>query len=174
MITPATPQGASTGSSTKSWRFDCVAIMTALEGPQPVDCTTFQLSFDHPGKTRRRTPENWQDFVTRIVTLKDNLWTSEPAKGATMVGGRRKPGDVPPSRAVFYDALIVALAKSTCRTRQGHDRGLGGRVRPSWPDRACAGPGGLQAASLPIRPLPHGKGGAAGSPLDRHPGRYCD
>jgi hypothetical protein len=72
--------GRQYGTSTKSWRFDSVVNMTPLsEGEQPVDHLAFKMSFDHPGKARRRTPENWQDFGTQIVRLVDDRWSAEPA-----------------------------------------------------------------------------------------------
>ena len=52
------------GSSTKAWRFDAVGIMTPLADEQYSPSSTgFTLSFDHPGKARRRTPDNWNQFA---------------------------------------------------------------------------------------------------------------
>src|ERR1019366_5336387 len=50
------------GSATKAWRFDAVGLMTPLPDDQlePHD-VAFTLSFEHPGKARRRTPANWED-----------------------------------------------------------------------------------------------------------------
>lgn len=73
--------GRQYGSNTKSWRFDAVGIMTPLgETEQPTDHVAFKLSFDSPGKARRRTPDNWQDFEPRIIRLVDDEWSSEPVK----------------------------------------------------------------------------------------------
>jgi len=48
------------GSSTKAWRFDAVGCMAPLaDGENDPRSTGFTLSFDHPGKARRRTPDNW-------------------------------------------------------------------------------------------------------------------
>lgn len=70
------------GSSTKAWRFDAVGILTPLDADTGV---AFTLSFDHPGKARRRTPDNWQDFGTHAIKLDGDLWTSEAVE---------KPGKV--------------------------------------------------------------------------------
>jgi hypothetical protein len=68
------------GSSTKAWRFDAVGIMAPLPDDQrDKHEVAFNLSFEHPGKARRRTPDNWADFETCTIRLKDDRWTSEPA-----------------------------------------------------------------------------------------------
>lgn len=93
------------GSSTKAWRFDAVGILAPLsEQKVPNSATAFTLSFDHPGKARRRTPDNWRDFEACIIRLTDDQWTSN--KG----GGERKRGSVPPSRRVFHDAMLDAIS----------------------------------------------------------------
>src|SRR5262249_50950312 len=93
------------GSSTKAWRFDAVGGMAPLPDDQvnPGE-VAFPLSFDHRGKARRRTPDNWQDFETCTIRLADDRWTSEPA------GPRKKLKHVPASRRVFHDAMIDAIA----------------------------------------------------------------
>jgi hypothetical protein len=95
------------GTSTKSWRFDSLGILTPLPDDQRQRGeAAFQLSSEQPaGKCRRRTPANWQDFETCIIRLRDDRWTSEPAGKNT--------GTVKPSRRPFYDALITAITKST-------------------------------------------------------------
>ncbi len=61
------------GSSTKAWRFDAVGIMTKLPDEDRIEReTAFRLSFDAPGKARRRTPDNWDEFAPRIVRLIDD------------------------------------------------------------------------------------------------------
>ena len=40
--------------------------------------TAFTLSFDYPGKARRRTPDNWQEFQARTIRLVDDQWVAEP------------------------------------------------------------------------------------------------
>lgn len=99
--------GRQYGTSTKSWRFDAVALMTALieELRQPGE-VAFGLSFDPPGKCRRRTPANWRDFESCTVRLADDRWTSEPA-GTAKAGPKIKP-----SRMPFYHALISAITRS--------------------------------------------------------------
>src|SRR4029077_12619441 len=48
------------GSSTKAWRFDAVGVMTPLPDDQRGRHeVAFTLSFEYPGKARRRTPDNW-------------------------------------------------------------------------------------------------------------------
>jgi hypothetical protein len=80
--------GRQYGSSVKSWRFDSVAVITPLtDADRPVDHLAFKISFDIPGKARRRTPDNWQDFAPRIIRLVDDAWSGE----ALVVGGRRNP-----------------------------------------------------------------------------------
>lgn len=89
------------GSATKAWRMDAVGLMTPVEGGGR-DEVAFTLSFDHPGKARRRTPANWQDFQTCAVRLVQGEWLSEPAEKADAV-------KVSPSRRVFHDHLISAV-----------------------------------------------------------------
>lgn len=106
------------GSSTKAWRFDSVGVMTPLPDDQRDDReVAFTLSFDHPGKARRRTPDNWRDFETRTIRLADDQWTSEATSKTT----RAAPKLSETARA-FYDALRDALATtdtpgSTTRTK---------------------------------------------------------
>lgn len=97
------------GTSTKSWRFDAVALMAALTDEQraPYELA-FTLSFDPPtGKARRRTPLNWQDFAPVTIRLADDRWTSEPADRRSAGGSTIKP-----SRRPYYDALISAITRS--------------------------------------------------------------
>lgn len=91
------------GSATKAWRMDAVGLMAPLEGDTSDDLA-FTLSFEHPGKARRRTPDNRQDFSTRILRLQGGLWTSEPV-------GRRveRPVKLRGRAERFYEALIRAL-----------------------------------------------------------------
>lgn len=94
------------GSSTKAWRFDAVGVMTPLPDDQrDRHDTAFTLSFDHPGKARRRTPDNWRDFDTCTIRLRDDCWTSETAS----------PPDqsrVTPMGRQFHGALLDALVIS--------------------------------------------------------------
>ena len=98
------------GTATKSWRFDTVGLMTPLadEDRAPYE-TAFTLSFDPPGKARRRTPDNWAEFEPHIIRLRDDVWTSEP------VGSKAKVGAVKPSRRVFHTALLDAIAHAPVR-----------------------------------------------------------
>jgi hypothetical protein len=64
------------GSATKAWRFDAVGLMTPLPDDQrDKHEVAFVLSFEHPGKARRRTPDNWQDFEACTIRLRDDTWT---------------------------------------------------------------------------------------------------
>jgi hypothetical protein len=98
------------GSSTKAWRFDAVGIMAPLaDGENDPRSTAFTLSFDHPGKARRRTPGNWKQFETQTIRLVDDKWISECAKGRR--GGpeaKLKPQAIAQYRAL-QDALVVSL-----------------------------------------------------------------
>ena len=94
------------GSSTKAWRFDAVGIMAPLPEDQKArNELAFTLSFDHPGKARRRTPDNWQDFQACTIRLADDRWTSEPASKA---GGSGR--GLSPTAQMFHRALLDALA----------------------------------------------------------------
>lgn len=79
------------GTSTKAWRFNSAGIMKPLpeEQRQPNE-TAFTLSFEAPGKARRRTPDNWRDFQSHTFRLADGRWSSEaagaPTKGLTPEG----------------------------------------------------------------------------------------
>ncbi len=100
------------GTATKAWRFDGVALALPVKDdqqPEPGE-TVFTLTFDHPGKARRRTPDNWSDFAPHLIRLHEDTWTSELITGTD----RRQPfGVVPPSRAVFYSALLAAVNRSS-------------------------------------------------------------
>jgi hypothetical protein len=99
------------GTATKSWRFDAVGLMIPLPDDQRESFeTAFTLSFDHPGKARRRMPDNWTDFEARIIRLRDDIWTSE---AADRNGGARRP--VKPSCKLFHDALMDAIAHAGTR-----------------------------------------------------------
>jgi hypothetical protein len=98
------------GSSTKAWRFDAVGVMTPLADDQVARGeVAFTLSFEHPGKARRRTPDNWADFETCTIRLTEDQWASTPVGRAT---GGGTFGNVSPSRRPFYDALVAAIARS--------------------------------------------------------------
>jgi hypothetical protein len=96
------------GSSTKAWRFDAVGNMNPLPAGQVApDEMAFTLSFDAPGKARRRTPDNWRDFETRTIRLRGDEWTSEGvAKVAAASGPKLKP-----SVQCWLDVLGDVLAK---------------------------------------------------------------
>jgi hypothetical protein len=99
------------GSSTKAWRMDAVGVLTATNGDERAPGeTSFTLSFEPPyGKARRRTPENWTDFATHTITLRDDEWTWTDASPAEK---KAKSGLVQakPSDRKFHDALLDALA----------------------------------------------------------------
>ncbi len=93
----------------------------------------FTLSFEHPGKARRRTPDNWGDFETTTIRLVDDHWTSQPGSRAGDAGGK-----VSPSRRPFYDALITAITTSPSAK--------GTTSLPEW-QAACQRRGLIEAAA---------------------------
>jgi hypothetical protein len=96
------------GSATKAWRFDAVGNMAALpDGERDPRHLAFRLSFDAPGKARRRTPDNWREFAPCTIRLCDDRWTSELEE---QTGPRRK---LSPMAEQFYRALMDALAISS-------------------------------------------------------------
>ncbi len=99
------------GSATKAWRFDAVGIMSALpDADQKQGEVAFALSFESPGKARRRTPANWAEFAPSVIRLAGDKWTAEAAgPGGKPIG----PVKLQPSVAVWYDALLDALCVST-------------------------------------------------------------
>jgi len=97
------------GSATKAWRFDTVGIMAPLaEDDRDRHEAAFTLSFDHPGKARRRTPDSWRDYEPCTIRLADDQWTSE----TTSSDGRPPKATVPPAAKAFHNALKDALAIS--------------------------------------------------------------
>lgn len=95
------------GSSTKSWQFDTVGIMTPLpEELRRAEELGFTLSFEAPGKARRRTPENWREFAPHIIRLDQGRWTSEAADGKPVESAEKK---LPPSRVPFFGASQNAV-----------------------------------------------------------------
>jgi hypothetical protein len=122
------------GSATKAWRFDAVGLMTPLpEDQRDQHETAFKLSFEHPGKARRRTPDNWRDFETCTIRLKDDRWMSEPTEA---IGGARK---ISPTAQQLYRALLDALAVSevvgrTTRALWYAEAARGGLTEPLRPD----------------------------------------
>jgi hypothetical protein len=98
------------GSSTKAWRFDAVGLMAALPADQKDSReVAFTLSFEAPGKARRRTPDNWRDFETTIIRLNADRWISEPVAEAAEMRGTSK---LTPVCKSFYRALMDAFAVS--------------------------------------------------------------
>lgn len=100
------------GSSTKAWRFDAVAVLTAVDAVTPINggAVAFKLDFS---KARRRTPQNYRDFETRVIRLVDGVWSSESAGGDAAKG-------LPHAQAEII-ALITdaggSLPESTLRAR---------------------------------------------------------
>jgi hypothetical protein len=106
--------GLQYGSSTKSWRADTVGLMTPLDDDQ---CAPGEMAFILKfTKARRRTPDNWDEFMPHIIRLREDLWSSEPVekRGA----GGSNLGKVPRARLPFYDALVAAIGR----------HGIGGAV----------------------------------------------
>jgi hypothetical protein len=98
------------GTSTKAWQFDAVGQMAPLvdEKADP-RVTAFTLSFDYPGKARRRTPDNWTQFQAQIIRLVDDQWTCEPVD---QQGDDRKLTPLRPAAMAQYNALVDALVVS--------------------------------------------------------------
>ena len=94
------------GSSTKAWKFDVVGVMTPLPDRADARETAFNLSFDHPGKARRRTPDNWQEFQDQTIRLVDDRWTFEPVQKAT----EKAADSIKPSTRAQYEALMTLLS----------------------------------------------------------------
>lgn len=103
------------GSATKSWRFDNVGIMTPLpDGSLTAGEMGLILSFDHPGKARQRTPENYLDFAPVAIRLRQGAWTGEPADAMRAAGERAKLREkLKPRSYKFYSALQDAIIGST-------------------------------------------------------------
>ena len=98
------------GSSTKSWRFDTLGIMTPL--PEAVAGETgFTLSFEAPGKARRRGPDNWREFAPTVIRLTEDGWTGVPAEESN------QRYQVKPGIKLFHSALLDALV--VAQTRPG-------------------------------------------------------
>ena len=90
-------------------KYSSVGVMTPLnKGAIARGEVAFKLSFDHPGKARRRTPENWRDFEACTIRLSDDRWTSEFPDAGT----HRARQQVSPAARKFHEALLDALAIS--------------------------------------------------------------
>jgi len=79
------------------------------EDDGPGGATGFTLSFDHPGKARRRTPENWKQFQPMTVRLLDDEWIWEPLSDTKKQG---KGGGLKPAQQAAYEALLDAVVVS--------------------------------------------------------------
>ena len=97
------------GSSTKAWRFDAVGVLTELPPEQrAAGELAFILSFDYPGKARRRTPDNWHEFTLHLIWSRDDVWTSDALDG-TPIKSKVKPS-VRQFHSALLDAIITAPA----------------------------------------------------------------
>jgi hypothetical protein len=95
------------GSATKAWRMDAVGLMTPLADDQRAPGEiAFTLSFDPPGKARRRTPDNWQDFEACTIHLRDDRWTSS-------FDERPRVTKLTPHGRLWHRALLDALTQTT-------------------------------------------------------------
>jgi hypothetical protein len=100
------------GSATKAWRFDTVGLMTPLpDNERGRHELAFGLSFEHPGKARRRSPDNWADFETCTIRLSEDRWSS------TIAGSARRHARLSPKGEQFRRALLDALAHSATAGR---------------------------------------------------------
>jgi hypothetical protein len=93
------------GTSTKAWQFDTVGIMTPMRVEDRLpDEVAFTLCFDQPGKARRRSPENWDDFSPSIIRLRGDRWTSE------LTLTQAKPGSSAKRQAKLPDGVDRMLS----------------------------------------------------------------
>jgi hypothetical protein len=84
---------------------DTVGMMTPLsDNLRNRHEVAFTLSFEHPGKARRRTPDNWQDFETCTIRLKDDRWTSELITHGASKPPPKLKGDAALGLRVLVDA----------------------------------------------------------------------
>jgi putative DNA primase/helicase len=123
----ANQSGRQYGTITKGWRADAVGIMSPPDvAPDDPDETAFVLTFDpaQHGKCRRRTPENWQDFATRIFRLRGDEWSSEPVTATSQSTTDRRFGKLGPDAKEMYRIIQNLLAA-----------GQGEQVKPD-PDMA--------------------------------------
>ena len=127
------------GSSTKAWKFDVVGVMTPLPDRADARETAFNLSFDHPGKARRRTPYNWQEFQEQTIRLVDDRWTFEPVQKAAT----KAADTVKPAARARYEVLMLLLSKPGA---------TGSVTRTEW-YLACVS----QALEAPIPPDANGR-----------------
>jgi hypothetical protein len=90
------------GSAVKAWRMDAVGMMTPLPDTQRDREVAFSLSFEPPGKARRRTPDNWDDFAPCTIRLQEDQWTSEVTKPV---------GKLTQACRLWHSALLDALSR---------------------------------------------------------------
>jgi hypothetical protein len=94
--------------------------MTPLaDGQDSPSSTGFTLSFNHPGKARRRTRANWTQFATITIRLQDDQWTTESPDSI-----QPKLKAVKPGRKLFHDALVDAITL--------HATGPGQTSKATW------------------------------------------
>jgi hypothetical protein len=91
------------GTAVKAWRFDVVGIMSPLEEGQQGAETAFNLSFDHPGKARRRKPSNWEDFAPMTIRLSRGQWSGEA------IEEKQKKGEALPMAMQAYMKALLEI-----------------------------------------------------------------
>jgi hypothetical protein len=83
--------------------------MKPIDGETDPHATVFTLSFEHPGKARRRTPDNWQQFAPQKVRLTADGWANEPvAKDAA----KAEQHSLKPATRKQHDALLALLDRT--------------------------------------------------------------
>jgi hypothetical protein len=105
------------GSSRKAWPFDAVMMILPVTDAAPGELA-LSLSFD--AKARRRTPETWQDYASRIIRLREDQWTSD-ADDKAEAAVRRSKGR--PAKADSYANLarrFLADLISSSAAEKGH------------------------------------------------------
>jgi hypothetical protein len=101
------------GTATKGWRMDTIGLMIPLaDEDRHHGEVAFRLSFEPPGKCRRRTPENWDDFETCTIRLDLDRWTVEPSTQPPKIE------KLSPQAKDWYRALLNALCVESARPNE--------------------------------------------------------
>jgi hypothetical protein len=100
------------GASRKAWPFDIVAILNPLiDQPTPGELA-FTLTFDPPGgKARRRTPENWTEYATRTIRLRDDVWSADTAPAPDRLAPDRRFGKLGTDNRLLFRTIQNLLAE---------------------------------------------------------------
>ncbi len=93
-------------AGTKGWRFDNIIMMTPVVDEElDLGHLSFKISFDAPsGKARRRTPDNWHQFVPRVIRLVDDERQTEDAPPVVKLT-KAKTAHLPDKAAVLMSEI---------------------------------------------------------------------